>query len=132
MVCVDWNVRYLFDRLEPDPERLSFFLNEVVPLSWHHQFDLGKSMAEGCAERATDYPEYAGLLEAYHTRFDETIGGVIEGTMRVLKDLDDADYPVYALSNFPEEQWLEFERAHAFTRVFAYKVISGREKIAKP
>lgn len=131
-VLVDWNVRYLFERLEPDAARLKYFLSEVVPLSWHTRFDLGTSMREGVKARAELYPDYEELLDAYEARFDETIGGVIEGSLQILKDLDEKGYPLFALSNFPKEQWDIFEASYAFTRVFADKVISGREGIAKP
>ncbi len=131
-VLVDWNPRYLFEGLIEGSEELEYFLNEIVPLSWHRSFDLGGSMAEGCRARAIQFPDHHDNIIAYEARWSETICGEIEGSIALLQALSAKGYDIFALSNFPAEQWLAFESDYCFTDLFKDKVISGREGIAKP
>jgi 2-haloacid dehalogenase len=60
------------------------------------------------------------------------IGGVIEGTVRILKALKDAGVPCYALSNMERETFPLRRDRFEFMQWFDGYVISGLEGVVKP
>src|SRR5205823_12435270 len=72
------------------------------------------------------------LLEAFHERWPETLGDVIEGTAEVIDQLRKAGVPVYALSNWSAETFpIACERT-PLRDWFDGVVISGEEGVTKP
>ena len=131
-VFVRWDPRYLYEKLITDPAELDFFLENVVTLAWHTHHDAGRTFAEGREILARDYPQYLDLIAAYDTRWTETIGELLTGTVEVLEALRAKGIPCYALTNFSAEKWPHFERSYAFTQHFAGVVVSGEEGLVKP
>ncbi|GHF20008.1 haloacid dehalogenase [Kordiimonas sediminis] len=131
-VFVRWDPRYLYEKLIEDKEELDFFLKNVVTLEWHTHHDRGRTFADGVAILSEQFPQYADLIELYDTRWTETIGDIIGGTVDVLNELADRGVPVYALTNFSAEKWPDFERDNAFARRFHGVLVSGAEKLVKP
>ena len=131
-VLVEWDLRHLFAKLIDDPEQLDWFCSTVITEDWHFQHDAGRELAEMVAERKRDYPDSAELIDAYATRFLETIPGPVEGSAALVDRLADRGVPLYAITNFASPFWAEFRPTLPLFAHFRHVVVSGDEKIVKP
>ncbi len=131
-VLVQWDLRCLFRKLIDDSDRLEWFVTHVVTEQWHHQHDAGRDLDEMVAERIALYPDSAGLIRAYATRFTETIPGLVPGTPELVERLAARAVPLFALTNFADRFWQEFRPLHPLFDHFRDIVVSGVEKVAKP
>ncbi len=131
-VIVHWDLRNLFSQLIDDPEELDWFLANVVTEAWHFEHDAGRPLAEMIPERKRLFPEHAHLIDAYASRFLDTIPGPVEGTAELIGALDRAGYPLFAITNFGSEFWREFRPTCEVLDRFSDIVVSGDEKLVKP
>lgn len=131
-VLVQWDLRCLFGKLIPDPAQLEWFLAHVVTEQWHHQHDEGRELADMLAERKAAFPDHGHLLDAYATRFNETIPGPVPGTVALVEALAARGWPLYALTNFAAPFWHAFRPTMPVFDHFRDIVVSGVEKLAKP
>jgi len=60
------------------------------------------------------------------------MGGAIEPSVAVVKELQAQGRPLYALSNWSEEKFELIKPQYDFLGAFEQIVISGKEKVAKP
>jgi len=131
-VLLDWDPRHLYRKLFTDESEMERFLTEICSPAWHAPHDRGASTAASCAELASKYPEFSELIWAWTTRSEEMIGGVVAGSVEVLRALRETGVPCYALTNMEAETYpLRLER-FAFLGWFDGTVVSGREGVAKP
>ena len=131
-VLVDWDPRYLFRQLLSDEAAVESFLAEVCTPEWNAEQDGGRSWAEGVAEASARFPEHAELVAAYDERWGETIGGQIDGTVEVLRELRESGVGLYAITNWSAEKFdLTFPRFE-WLSWFDGIVVSGHERIVKP
>ncbi len=131
-VLLDWNPRYLYRKIIKDRNQMESFLTEVCGPQWNEQLDSGKSFDVAVRELIQKYPAYKDLIEAYHHRWDEMLMGEIEGTVQILGELDQAHYPLYAITNWSSEKFHRNKDRFDFLKLFRGIIISGEEKIAKP
>lgn len=131
-VLVEWDLRHLYAKLIDDPARLEWFCTTVVTEVWHFEHDAGRDLAEMVAERKRDFPESADLIDAYATRFAETIPGPVPGTAALVDRLAARGVPLYAITNFASPFWADFRPTMPVLAHFRDVVVSGDEKIAKP
>ena len=131
-VLYEWELRHLFAKLVDDPAELDFVLNEVVTEEWHFQHDAGRPLDEMVAERRAAFPDHAHLIEAYATRFEETIPGPVAGTHDLVRALHAQGVPLYAITNFGAEFWAQFRPGKAIFDLFDGIVVSGEECLVKP
>ncbi len=131
-VLVEWDLRHLYAKLIHDPARLEWFVANVVSEGWHFQHDAGRDLAEMVAERKLAFPDEAALIDAYATRFIETIPGPVAGTAALVDRLAARGVPLYAITNFASPFWAEFRPTLPVFAHFRDVVVSGDEKIAKP
>lgn len=132
-VFLDWDPRYLYRKLfAGDEAAMEHFLANVCTPAWHAEQDLGRSVVEACATLANQHPEHAWLVLAWAQRSEEMIGGVITGTVSLLKEVKAAGCLCYALSNMEPENWEKRRRAYEFISWFDGWFISGLERVAKP
>jgi len=81
-VLIDWDPRYLYRTLFADEAAMERFLAEVTTPS---------GMRPGCRTTGTEavevlaarFPDQRPLIEAYHLRWSETLGGPIDGTVDI-------------------------------------------------
>jgi 2-haloacid dehalogenase len=132
-VVVEWDPRFLYRTLfHGDDEAMERFLSDVAILEWNDHQDRGRPFAEGVRALVEGHPHHAELIEAFHRRWPETLGDVIEGTVAVVAELRRAGVPVYALSNFSAETFpIACQRA-PLREWFDGIVVSGEEGVAKP
>ncbi|MEY4869743.1 MAG: hypothetical protein RIS11_937, partial [Pseudomonadota bacterium] len=107
-VLVQWDLRHLFAKLIDDPEELEWFVTHVVTPEWHFQHDAGRPLAEMLPELKAEYPAYTAHIDAYATRFNETIPGPVPGSFEIVEELAARAVPLYAITNFGSEFWLQF------------------------
>ena len=108
------------------------FLGEVCSPAWHAPHDRGVSTAASCAELASRYPQFAEQIEAWSSRSEEMIGGVVAGTVEVLRVVRETGLRCYAVTNMEAETYpLRLER-FPFLGWFDGTIVSGREGVAKP
>jgi 2-haloacid dehalogenase len=131
-VLFEWDLRYLFAKLIDDPDELEWFVDNVVTPDWHFQHDAGRPLAEMVPERIAQFPAYKPLIEAYATRFDETIPGPVPGSLELVEALHARGVPLYAITNFGADFWPGFRAGQPVFDCFRDIVVSGVEKVAKP
>lgn len=131
-VLFQWELRALFEKLIDDAEELDWFLSHVVTEEWHFEHDRGRALADMVPERIAQFPAYEAHLEAYATRFNETVPGPIEGSHELVERLAAAGVPLFCLTNFGDEFWEVFRPTQPIFDHFADIIVSGKEKVAKP
>ena len=131
-VLFEWDLRYLFAKLIDDEAELDWFLANVVTPKWHFQHDAGRPLADMVAELAALHPAYAPHIEAYRTRFNETIPGPVAGSLEIVSELAERGVPLFAITNFGAEFWDIFRPTQPIFDNFGDIIVSGVEKMVKP
>ncbi len=131
-VIVQWDMRCLFAKLIEDDAQLDWFLANVVTEEWHFEHDAGRPLSDMVPERKAQFPDHADLIDAYAARFLETIPGPVEGTAQLIRALDTAGIPLFAITNFGADFWEMFRPSCAELSYMQDIVVSGRECLAKP
>ena len=131
-VLFEWDLRHLFVKLIDDETELDWFLANVVTPEWHFQHDAGRPLAEMTTDLAALHPDYAPHIEAYRTRFNETIPGPVEGSLDIVHELVERGVPLFAITNFGAEFWEMFRPTQPIFDLFGDIIVSGTEKLVKP
>lgn len=131
-VLVRWDRRLPYLAHFDDPAELDWFLEEVIPLSWHGEHDAGRPAADLVAERSALFPRYAPLIHDWFARFNESVPGPVPGCPELVEDLHARGVPLYAITNFGADTWEAFHPTFPLFSRFRDIVVSGREKMAKP
>ncbi len=131
-VLYHWDLRELFAKLIADPAELDWFLSHVVTEEWHFEHDAGRPLADMVAERSRLFPDHVPLIEAYATRFVESIPGPVAGMHEIVRALAARSVPLFAITNFGAEFWAQFRANEPLFDLFADIVVSGVEKMVKP
>lgn len=131
-VLIDWDPRYLYRKVFADEEEMERFLETVTTYEWNLEQDRGRTMEEATAVLVSRHPEYAREIEAYYGRWEETLGGPIEGSVRVLRELRERGYPLYALTNWSAETFPLARAWYRFLDLFDEIVVSGEVGVIKP
>jgi 2-haloacid dehalogenase len=131
-VLFQWDLKFLFGKLLADRAELEWFTANIVTPEWHYQHDAGRDLADMIAERKAQFPQHAALIDAYATRFNESIPGPVPGSIELLERLDDAGVPLFAITNFGHELWQRFRPTQPVLDRFQGIIVSGTEKLIKP
>jgi len=132
-VLVDWNPRYLYQKLFDSGKEMEDFLASICTSDWNEQQDEGRSLADGTAALIACYPDQAKLIEAYYSRWEEMLGGAIGETVSILRTLKNSgQYGLYGLTNWSAETFPIALKRFDFFRLFDGIVVSGTEKMRKP
>jgi len=130
---LEWNPRYIYQRYFPnDPEAMERFLREVNFMEWNLQQDKGRPFMEGVALLSREFPHYSHLFQAFHDRWIDSVGEPILGTVEIMKQLKQAGYPLYGLSNWSAETFPHVRNKHDFFDLLDDIVISGAVNQVKP
>jgi len=132
-VLLEWNPRNVYQRYFPDdPEGMERFFREVDFMEWNAQQDKGRPFAEGVSALSEKFPQYAKLIQAYHDNWRDSIGDSYAGTIEILKQLKQAGYHLYGLSNWSAETFPLAREKYDFFGLFDDMVISGEVGHVKP
>ncbi len=132
-VLLDWNPRYLYRKLFDDEESMERFLAEVCTMEWHEANDRGVPFEVTCAELAAEHPEHADHIWAWGTRTEEMVGGPIDETVEILRELKrDGSVRLFALTNMEAHTYPLRRERYDFLRWFEGTVVSSSEGVIKP
>ncbi|MBY0613208.1 MAG: HAD family phosphatase [Beijerinckiaceae bacterium] len=131
-VLVHWNPRTLYGKLIADEAELDRVLRDVVPMSWHTEFDAGKPFAVGVEERIRLFPDHADLIRIWDERWPEMFAGPIDGSVAILRRLKELKVPLFAITNYNRGKFDEDRKRFPFYDWFDDCVVSGDTGLTKP
>jgi 2-haloacid dehalogenase len=132
-VLIDWNPRHLYRKLFPgDEPAMERFLAEICSPTWNARQDAGRSWHDAVTTLAAQHPDQRDLILAYDERWAEMLGGPIEGTVDILRELRATDVGLAALSNWSAEKFPAALERYDFLGWFDAVVISGEVGVSKP
>ena len=131
-VLLRWDPRNLFRREFADAEACERFLAGPLAMSFILELDVAPSFGDLIAARAAEFPAFARELRMFDARWMETLGGIIEENLALMRRLKAHGARVHALSNFAHEKFAMAAKTYPFLREFDVAVISGCEGVAKP
>ncbi|MBI3749404.1 MAG: HAD-IA family hydrolase, partial [Chloroflexi bacterium] len=132
-VLIDWNPRHLYRQLfDGDDVAMERFLAEVCSPAWNASLDAGGSWHEAVELLARQHPGQRDLIVAYDERWPEMLGGPIEGTVEIVRELRSAKADLAVLSNWSAEKFPVARERYAFLDWFETIVISGEVGVSKP
>jgi 2-haloacid dehalogenase len=131
-VLIDWNPKYLYAKLLPDEAAIDAYLDEIGFHEWNRALDAGGLWGPGIEDLVTRFPHHKELIEASHLRWHEMLPGAIDGTVAILDRLAEKGTPLYAITNYSTEKWLETKARFPFFGHFRDIVVSGDERLLKP
>lgn len=132
-VLIQWDPENLYSKLIPSAPERDWFLTNVCTMDWNIRQDLGRPWADAVAELSERYPDHAHLIAAYSDRWHEMVPGPVPGTKDLLIRLHDQGVPLYAITNFSSDKFIETQSRFDFLNGnFRDVVISGQERLIKP
>lgn len=131
-VFVKWDAHALYKRFFPTPEAVDSFLQEIRFAEWNSYQDAGRSFKEGIAILSAEFPQYAELIQAYDTYWEESITDTYDGTIEIAQKLKKEGWHLYLLSNFSAETFQIMLKRYSFLQLFDDMIISGEHKLIKP
>lgn len=132
-VLIDWNPKYLYRKIFDEESQIDWFLENICDMHWNEQQDAGRSLMEGTIEKIKQHPDQAEKIKAYYERWSEMLGGPIDDSVTILKQLKEGNnYNLYALTNWSAETFPIAQERYDFLQWFEGIVVSGVEKMRKP
>ncbi len=132
-VLINWDPRHLYRRLfKGDEAAMEQFLATVCTPAWNLRQDAGRSFADAEAVLIDAHPQHEELIRAWRSGFNEMIPGALDDVVEILAVLKDRGTPLYALSNWSAETFVDMPQRFPFLTWFRDIAVSGQEKVAKP
>lgn len=133
-VLIDWNPEYVYlDVFDGDREKMQWFFDHVCTHDWNENQDAGYPLEKATEERIALFPEHEELIRIFYGRWEEMLGGPINGTVQILKKLIDSEkFKVVALTNWSHETFPIALQTFDFLHWFEGIIVSGEEKTRKP
>jgi len=132
-VLIDWNPDYVFKTIFEKEEEKKWFFDNICTSDWNEEQDAGRSLKEATEELITKFPDHEPNIRAFYDRWEEMLGGPIEGTVEVLKNLRSREeLKLYALTNWSAETFPVALERYDFLHWFDGRLVSGEEKTRKP
>ena len=133
-VLIDWNPEYVYlKEFKGDRKKMQIFFDHVCTFDWNENQDAGYSLSKATNDRVVLFPEQESLIRMYYDRWEEMLGGEIEGSVSILRKLkDNPFYKVFSLTNWSAETFPIALKRFDFLHWFEGIVVSGTEKTRKP
>jgi len=132
-VLIDWNPAYVFDKLIEDEGKRKHFFENICTADWNEEQDAGRPIKQATEELIAAHPEWKEAIEAFYGRWIEMLGGPINETVEILRQLKQSGhYKLYALTNWSAETFPTALEMYDFLHWFDGRVVSGEEKMRKP
>ena len=132
-VLIDWNPAYVFDKLIEDKGKRKHFFENICTADWNEEQDAGRPIKQATEELIAAHPEWKEAIEAFYGRWIEMLGGPIDETVEILRQLKQSGhYKLYALTNWSAETFPTALEMYDFLHWFDGRVVSGEEKMRKP
>ena len=132
-VLIDWNPSYVFDKLIEDELKRKHFFEKICTPEWNEEQDAGRTIKEANEILIAQHPEWKEYIEAYYSRWEEMLGGPVNETVEILRELKQSGkYKMYALTNWSAELFPIALGKYDFLHWFDGRLVSGEEKMRKP
>jgi 2-haloacid dehalogenase len=132
-VLIDWNPEYVFRHVIPDAERRRWFFENVATHDWNVEQDAGRPLQEATNALAAQHPEWEEEIRAYYGRWEEMLGGPIDETVELLRELRAlGTQRLLAPTNWSAETFPVALERYEFLQWFEGIVVSGTERTRKP
>ena len=131
-VLIDWQPADYFRQHFDNDGQHRYFMDEVIPLSWHTEQDRGRPIIEAVAERQKLFPDYSGQIAAFYDNWLETIPGEIAGMDALVSELADGNLQLHGITNFSAELWPMTVEAYPLLQRLETVIVSGEVKLVKP
>ena len=132
-VLIDWNPKYVFDKMFDDEEKKKYFFENICTMEWNETQDAGRSIKEATDELVALHPDWKEYIEAYYDQWTDMLGGPIHDTVEIFRQLKESGkFKLYALTNWSAELFPYALELYEFLHWFDGRVVSGEEKIRKP
>jgi 2-haloacid dehalogenase len=132
-VLIDWNPRYVYRTIFKTEEEIDWFFENITTHDWNENQDAGYPIALATEELVTKHPDWEDQIRAYYGRWIEMLGGPIEDTVEVLRELrQNSNLKLYALTNWSAETFPVALERYEFLHWFDGRLVSGEEKTRKP
>ena len=131
-VLIDWSPHNLYKDYFANDAAIDAFLAEIDFYAWNAEQDRGRTFAEAVAVQSAKFPHRADLIKAYADNWINSITGVKADVVELLYRLKEKGYPIYGLSNWASETFLQVKEEFTFLQDFDDVVLSGEVKLIKP
>ena len=133
-VLIKWDPNTVYaNYFAGDLQKIQNFFQETDIFKWNELIDAGTPVNNVIQKMIDKFPHYHEPISLWHTKWLEMISGAIEGSVAILKNLYAQKVPLYALSNWSAETFMEHIRhQYSFFDYFKDIVLSGVEKVIKP
>ena len=132
-VLVDWNPKYVYKTIFQDEKDMDWFFQNICTFEWNEEQDAGRTIAEANDFLIKKYPDHETNIRAYYDRWEEMLGGPIEETVEILRELKrNSELKLYALTNWSAETFPIALNRYEFLHWFDGRIVSGEEKLRKP
>ena len=132
-VLIDWNPRHLYRKILKTEEEITWFLENICTSEWNDEQDAGRSFEEATRTLIEKHPDYSEPIEAWYSRWKETINGPIQGTVDILQKIkEQKSHRLFALTNWSAETFPWALDNFHFLHWFEGIVVSGVERCRKP
>ena len=132
-VVINWDPHNLFDKyFANNRQATNNFLTEINFSAWNLAQDEGYPFSKAVLELSAQFPQYAHLIRAFNEEWEQSISGVIPGTVEILNRLKAAGFRLYGLTNWSAEKFHLVKHKYEVFNIFEDIVVSGEVKLIKP
>ena len=132
-VLVRWDPRNLYRRMGYSDAETTSILAEIGLLEINHRvLDAGGAFHPTLEALVARFPEHAGFIRAFDTRWIELLGGAIGASLEIMKALKRKRVPIHAISNYNREKFDIARTLFPFLNDFDDLIISGDVGLVKP
>ena len=131
-VLLDWNPRYLYEKLFGNKEQMEYFLANVCNDRWNVQQDAGRPLVEATKILQKQFPEYESMIQRFYDDWEIMLKGEISENTVLINQLKKKKYRLFGLTNWSGETFPIALEKYMFLHEFEGIVVSGDEKMIKP
>ena len=132
-VLIDWNPRYLYQKIFDDEKQMEWFLENVCNSNWNVQQDAGRKFEEAIDQILPQFPQFEYAIRSYYERWEEMLAGPLSDTVTILEELlETKKHRLLALTNWSHQTFPIARERFDFLGWFEDILVSGEEKMKKP
>ncbi|MES2203994.1 MAG: HAD family phosphatase [Pseudomonadota bacterium] len=131
-VLIDWNPNKVYSSHFKTDEEMERFYEETQIQVLNKQIDKGVPFDAILNDLSSNFPHHSVPIKLWKTAWHRMIGEPIWGSISLLKELKEKNYPLYGLTNWSSETFPYVYYKYDFFHDFIDIVVSGREKTIKP
>ena len=100
--------------------------------AWNRANDSGRTLDEAEQVAIASHAHYRDEVLAYREHFGDSLVGEVPGSVAILRELHDAQVPLFALTNWSADLFPVALEQFQFLELFEDIIVSGEEGVAKP